>query len=273
MSFFINNQQKLNDIIFEQRNKEYGAYAIRSEYGQTMLKSLFFMMFGFGCLVATAYYLNLKPNTPEILSGQIPDVIYSIPVDLKKEIKSEVPKSSEAAPKNSPNSLKTIVPSTLITDSVPTDARIITETSTQFSTAISEVPTIPGGAGSGVTASATINGTGKITSTTTIKGTYEVDSQPEFEGGLAALYKFVSSRLKYPESALEGGIQGTVFVKFVVDEKGRVGDLSVLNKPGFGFDEEALRVVSIIPNFKTPAKVNGEAVKVYYQLPIKFKCR
>lgn len=273
MCFFINNQQKLNDIIFEQRNKEYGAYAIRSEYGQIMLKSLFFMMLGFGCLVATAYYLNLKPNTAEIISGQIPNLIYTIPVDLKKEIKPEIPKTSEAVLKNSPNSLKTIVPSTLITDSVPTDAKIISETSTQFSTAVNDVPTIPGALGSGITASATTGGNGQITHSTTIKGPYEVDSPPEFEGGLAALYKFVASRLKYPESALEEGIQGTVFVKFVVDEKGKVGDLSVLNKPGFGFDEEALRVVSIIPNFKTPAKVNGEAVKVYYQLPIKFKCR
>ena len=60
---------------------------------------------------------------------------------------------------------------------------------------------------------------------------------------------------------------------FVVDETGRVGTLSLLNNLGYGLDDEALRVVGMIPKFKSPAKANGEAVSVYFQLPIKFVSR
>jgi len=83
------------------------------------------------------------------------------------------------------------------------------------------------------------------------------------EGGLSPLYKFVSSKLKYPERASEYAIQCTVFVKFVIDEQGKVDSLSPLNNLGCGLYSDGQRVVALIPNFKKPAKVNGKDVKVY----------
>ena len=90
---------------------------------------------------------------------------------------------------------------------------------------------------------------------------------------MPALYKFVASRLKYPNRALEEGKEGIVYVKFVVDEKCKVCDITLLNNTGYGLDEEALRVVNMLPNFKKPARIKGEAVKVYFQLPIKFRTK
>jgi protein TonB len=64
-----------------------------------------------------------------------------------------------------------------------------------------------------------------------------------------------------------------VYVKFVVSERGKVEKVMLQNNLGYGLDDEAKRVVSIIPDFKSPAKVKGHPVKVYYQLPIRFKLR
>ncbi|MGZ4090833.1 MAG: hypothetical protein ACXVNO_08965, partial [Bacteroidia bacterium] len=71
MSYLINNQQKVNDIIFADRNKTYGAYAIRSAYGNTIFKSLALMMFGFGSIIAVAYYMSNRPSNQPDLGGQV----------------------------------------------------------------------------------------------------------------------------------------------------------------------------------------------------------
>ena len=66
-------------------------------------------------------------------------------------------------------------------------------------------------------------------------------------------------------------MEGTVYVRFVVDKSGKVGRAELLNKKGFGLDEEALRVVAMIPAFKKPGTKGGVPVNVYYNLPIKFR--
>jgi protein TonB len=269
MSYFINNQQKLNDLIFENRNKNYGAYAIRSAYGNTMVKSLSCMILGFGTVVSIAYYVSRKPlDTTEII-GQIQEIIYTVPVDLKKESKpkevaASKPTHSEPGKSNAASS------NLLINDSLVVDTKTLVSDAKPGITAESKADPGPSDSG-GTEDSKGLGKRGSTTISTDIKGNFEVDSLPEFEGGLSALYRFVASKLKYPDRALEDAVQGTVFVKFVVDEKGKVGNLSLLNNLGYGLDDEAQRVVAMIPNFKKPAKMNGQAVKVYYQLPIKFK--
>lgn len=266
MSYLINNQQNLNEIIFAKRNKNYGAYAIRSTYGSTIFKSLSIMAFGFGTFMALAYYFSNRNNTPkqETLPF-IQDSIYVVEVDnsiKENKVKTvDPPSDSPSGKKNPDNTNVAIVDSTTAkTTSVEIDH---TTVATGTGTTTAEVPTT---GGSGTTPSVTNTGGGGE-----IAETFGVDTQPEFEGGLKALYQFVSKNLKYPAAAIDDGKSGTVYVKFVVDEKGKVCNLTLQNNVGYGLDEEALRVVGIIPNFKTPATVAGKAVKVYYQLPIKFK--
>jgi periplasmic protein TonB len=269
MSHLITNQQKMNDVVFAGRNKEYGAYAIRSDYGNTVFKSISFMLLGVVSTVSVAYYFSNKNNTDPNLSGQvfIHDSIYVIPFDNEPK---EEPKTEEQ--KKEPNTApedKTsgAVESTKIADSVAVSNTTSSIASVAINTSSSTTIEGPGNSGS--------KGTNTLDSTPTstavaIRGDFEVDTAPVFEGGLPALYRFVSSRLKYPEKAYEYGKEGTVYVKFVVDETGKVGSLSLLNTLGYGLEEEALRVVGMIPKFKSPAKVKGEAVQVYYQIPIKF---
>lgn len=99
-----------------------------------------------------------------------------------------------------------------------------------------------------------------------------VEEMPSFPGGDAALMKYLGSNIKYPAIAKDAGIQGTVFVTFVVDEKGDVKDVKVLRSLGGGTDEEAIRVVKNMPKW-TPGKQRGKAVKVQYNLPIRFTLR
>jgi periplasmic protein TonB len=96
-----------------------------------------------------------------------------------------------------------------------------------------------------------------------------VESMPEYPGGEPALYQFLSENIKYPQMAKESGIQGRVFVTFVVERDGRVTDVRVLRGIGGGCDEEAIRVVQSMPKW-TPGKQRGKSVRVQYNLPVKF---
>ena len=93
---------------------------------------------------------------------------------------------------------------------------------------------------------------------------------PQFPGGgEAALIKYLSQNIKYPPMARESNISGNVYVTFLVDKDGKVKDAKILRGIGGGCDEEALRVVSHMPDWK-PGKQNGRPVMVQYNLPVRF---
>ena len=97
-----------------------------------------------------------------------------------------------------------------------------------------------------------------------------VEDQPEFPGGMAAFYKFVGDNMDYPSQARRMGIEGRVYVQFVVDKDGSVTEVTAVKGIGAGCDEEAERVLRTAPKFK-PGKQRGRAVKVRMVLPIIFK--
>jgi len=97
-----------------------------------------------------------------------------------------------------------------------------------------------------------------------------VEQMPAFPGGEEKLVEFVSKNVEYPQEAKEEGVQGRVFVGFVVEKDGSIGDVKLLRGIGHGCDEEALRVVQGMPKWK-PGMHNGEFVRVSYQIPIHFK--
>jgi len=97
-----------------------------------------------------------------------------------------------------------------------------------------------------------------------------VEEMPSFPGGEAKLMEYVAKNVKYPQIARETGIQGRVFVNFVVEPDGSVSNVSVLRGIGGGCDEEAMRVVKNMPKWK-PGKQRGKPVRVQYMLPVNFK--
>jgi periplasmic protein TonB len=96
-----------------------------------------------------------------------------------------------------------------------------------------------------------------------------VESMPEFPGGAAKMMEFIAKNIKYPPMARESGIQGRVFVNFVVEPDGKVSNVKVLRGIGGGCDEEAIRVVETMPKW-TPGRQRGKAVRVSFNLPVRF---
>lgn len=97
-----------------------------------------------------------------------------------------------------------------------------------------------------------------------------VEEMPEYPGGMEAMYKFLSENIHYPAKAKEEGIEGRVYVNFVVEADGRLTNIKVLHGIGGGCDEEAVRVVEAMPKWK-PGRNQGKAVRVHFNLPIVFK--
>jgi protein TonB len=96
-----------------------------------------------------------------------------------------------------------------------------------------------------------------------------VESMPEFPGGAGKMMEFIAKNIKYPPMARESGIQGRVFINFVVEPNGSVTNVKVLRGIGGGCDEEAIRVVEAMPKW-TPGRQRGKAVRVSFNLPVRF---
>ncbi|MBU0487789.1 MAG: energy transducer TonB [Bacteroidetes bacterium] len=94
----------------------------------------------------------------------------------------------------------------------------------------------------------------------------------EYPGGQAAMNKYLMENLTYPTLAKDSGVQGTVYLRFVVDTDGSITDLQVLNEIGLGCDEEAIRVVQSMPKWK-PALMKGKPMPCRINLPVKFVLR
>jgi TonB family protein len=95
------------------------------------------------------------------------------------------------------------------------------------------------------------------------------EDMPEYPGGTQEMYRFINQNVKYPDAAKKSGVEGTVFVKFIVKNDGKVGDVTVVKGIGFGADEEAIRIVKNMPVWK-PGKQNGKPVDAYFNMPIRF---
>ena len=97
-----------------------------------------------------------------------------------------------------------------------------------------------------------------------------VENMPMFRGGERKLLEFLENNLVYPQGAIDAGVEGKVFVEFYIEKDGTVCDAKVLQGIGYGCDEEALRVVGLMPKW-VPGKQRGQGVRVRYTLPVNFK--
>ena len=97
-----------------------------------------------------------------------------------------------------------------------------------------------------------------------------VEQMPQFPGGEAALMKFLQTHINYPPMAAENNVQGRVVVQFVVDKTGKVGEVKIVRSVDKDLDKEAARVCASLPKF-IPGRQNGQAVPVWYTLPVTFK--
>lgn len=97
-----------------------------------------------------------------------------------------------------------------------------------------------------------------------------LEEDPEFPGGMEALYQYIAANVKYPESAKEKKITGRVFISFVIEKNGTISNITVLRSPDEILSSEAIRVVKAMPKWK-PGRVKGKPVRAKFTLPINFK--
>jgi periplasmic protein TonB len=248
------NEKKVpefDEIIFENRNKNYGAYDLRKRYKTAASLSILGGI-AFSALLMIA--LSLKTEEGTASTGPTSVVIFISDPDIP----DFVPPPETKPPAELINSVKNLRPvvtedTSKITPYIPTTEEII---------------------------NTVINGNVSDTITFTepadpvlpveIKPFIFVEEMPEFPGGIAALLKYVGENLRYPEDAQDNNIQGRVILKFVVNPDGSIGRVEVLKGVDPLLDEEAVRVVSILPHFK-PGKQGGVPVPVWFSLPVIFK--
>lgn len=248
-----------NEIVFENRNKTYGAYQLRKQYGGALVRA---MSITTGGILLAFYFvfLFLNRNTDEVLPD-IQDQIFSVvPIDVTPQIKLEkehieVPKGKPSAKENTQAPLIKDNPDPEKTPG-KNDPSLITDKGGS-------------GDGKGLDSTARFKDVDQKEVLITKAPEYiDPEVRPEFNN----LPEYLRNNLRYPELAKEAGIMGTVYLTFVVNEEGKVVDVAILRGVGGGLDQEAIRVISKMPDWK-PGMVNGKPVRTRFNLPVKFQLK
>jgi len=266
------------DLVFKNRNKNYGAYALRAESAGTTTRALLIAGPVFILLFAgPMIYKRLHPvaEAPADRTVILDLAQLAPPKELQKprEEKIELPKAEPVSKKIKTVALPSrpiVVDDQLAPIDPPTieqvkNAAIGPLTQDGLETNIASVSAT--GDGNGSTGGSPNGAEGTAPDNTIYEGGVEV--YPEFEGGMKGWEKFLRRNLRYPEMAQETGIQGKVFVSFVIEKDGSVTDVKVVRGIGGGCDEEAMRVIKKSPKWK-PGRQNSQSVRVRYNMPLSF---
>jgi periplasmic protein TonB len=260
MNPFRNNVGTLNEILFENRNQNYGAYVIRKSYGNTVFKSLVItagvFILGFWGL---SLLVNTKVEVPTDTGVNIPpEVTTTIYTITKPKVKIIPVKPVNPPVASTPETLNAL--GTKIIDSTEKAANTALNTNiTPVGTnSLNTTGTIPGPA------------TSEPTNTLTTSDEGEFTIMPDVAPSMPDWSKILQKNLSYPNEAMQSGISGKVVINFIVDEEGKIIQTKILNHVGGGCDEEALRVIKLMPRWK-PGMVHGKPVKVSFNQVITFK--
>lgn len=246
-----------DDIVFEVRNKEYGAYKLRKKYKMTVLVAL---MVGI-IIIATAIitpYLNAKATVNRTNRAERQVEIKMENLDQPAE--QVAPPPPPPPPPTDVVQQQRYVPPQVVDSIKPEDVKqLMTADQAQTEVTNKEVVEVVQQAKEEVQEAEAEP-----------EPFIVVEEMPSFPGGESALNKYIGENLIYPEVAKENNIQGKVIVKFCVTAKGGVNQVSVLKGVDPELDKEAIRVVGTLPTFK-PGKQGGKPVPVWYIVPIVFK--
>jgi len=261
-----------NELVFEDRNKYYGAYALRKNYEDNLLIGLFFGMTFLGMVIAVPYVSSLFKDKQVDLDGvtTIYDPITIIDITTKAKVDEPVAKPKSAnepeKPKESTKYTTPIVSSSEPEDITPPEKLDGSNPGTTNSEGEKGQPTTtePGKGEGGEGEDG-----GEGTKDDEPREFFSLEVRPQYPGGDKAMYEFLGKNMRYPDRAKDANISGKVFISFIIDEFGAISQVSVLRGIGGGCDEEAARVIRKMPNW-TPGKQGGHPVKVRYRIPIEF---
>ena len=271
MSDFDLNSKQWCELVFDGKNHDFGAYRMRELSTSRHNKAMIIV------LIAVILILTL----PKLISYVVPEKEVKIEmtqtVQLEKlpppEVKNnDVIKKAEAAP---PPPLKSTIKFTapkIVKDEEVGEEDVKTQDELLSSSTAISVADVKGNDDE---FGMDIADVGEIALDTPQEEVEEeeifmsAEQPPMFPGGMEALMKYLNDNIIYPVIALENGVSGTVVLKFVVTKTGKIDDIQVVNSVDRALDEEAVRVVSQMPDWQ-PAKQNGNNVAVYFNLPVRF---
>ena len=241
----------LDDLAFEGRNKGYGAYDLRKRYSRRLLISTLTGISLFSILVLFPILLDYYEGNHEVYEF-IPYYVDEAMKTISYEIPAEPP---PATPATAPPVEK--VP--LVVDSVKVVEKV-EDVKPEEEPQPTDTSANPG-KGNNAQGAGTGDDSGIYTT---------IDVYPRYPGGDPARFVFLRSTVHYPDVAVRMGIQGVVVVVFVIEKNGSVSNVEISKGIGGGCDEEAIRVVKMMPLWD-PGKRSGKAVRVLVRMPIVFR--
>lgn len=245
-----------DDIVFEDRNKEYGAYRLRKKYSRNVLIALLIGIIILGTAVITPY-INAKALESRTKRAERQVEIKLENLDQPVE-QYAPPPPPPPPPEDVVQQAKYVPP--VVVDSVKPEevTQLMTADQAQVEVKDEEVVEEVAQPKEEVQEEET-----------EAEPFVVVEEMPMFPGGEVELLKYIADHTQYPEVAKENNIQGKVIVRFCVTAKGTVDRVSVLKGVDPELDKEAIRVVQTLPPFK-PGKQGGVPVPVWYMVPINF---
>ncbi len=275
------SSKEWTDLIFEGKNKAFGAYTLRQQSDRRHNRAMIIVIIGLVLVLIGGYfwgmYNDYRREQKELeLQAQLEQQLAAMEELPEEQPEEEIqqaveePVQEEALPEEILNTIKDTDIAIAEDNEVTED--ITSKDEVQESTAAAGATTFDQGTDD-------LNVVREHKEEIIVEEKKEpvkeevftaVQQMPQFPGGDAELLKYIFTHIKYPTMAAENNIQGRVVVKFVVKKDGQVGDVVVLRGRDPDLDKEAQRVVKTLPKF-IPGKMNGQAVAVWYTLPINFK--
>ncbi|GAA4378115.1 TonB family protein [Hymenobacter koreensis] len=264
------NTATLDDIVFEGRNKEYGAYALRRAYDRHLKRALtiavsLFLLLVMGILAQRYFATSVTIAPPFVHDGK------GVVITAIELPKAQPEAQTRAVPRTIPDIATRVAPDKAVADrpKKPDETMAPVEGPTSNLETIGRASV---GTGTGMGDSGTV-GAGLPPAVITVPKKPEifisVEVMPEFAGGQQALIEYLQKNLHYPGAAIRAQAEGKVFVSFTVANDGSITDVQVLKGLGYGTDEEAARVIKGMPRWE-PGRQNNRPVAVRYTLPISF---
>ena len=253
------------DLVFENRNKEYGAYQLRRESAKTSLSSLFMGLLFVSSLTGIsmiASYFNPIVGPVITIQDFTETVIKLTDIVTPKTEKTVIPqlrtKTTEATIPNDHLKNPVIVHPNEASPNVATNIENTNTTTSDKTGSIDVINPIPSGTGTNIDKTTDI-GTGIVT-------TIALDKLPEFPGGMDKFYSYVGNNFEKPEIDGERAIR--IFVSFVIEKDGSMTDIRVQRDPGYGLGKEAIRVLKSLRTKWSPGMIGSKPVRTSYNLPI-----
>jgi protein TonB len=254
----------INDIIFENRNKQYGAYDIRKKYEKHVMVAM-------AIAVAALLLFIFGPKTWELIKPKEVEAPVAEKVVTINELASPPPMDETKPP---PPPVEVPPPPKTIQFVPP---KIVKEEVVEKPPTIEEIKQAP------AVSTQTTDGPVDYTPPPQVAQVIQekpkeeeivefADQTPEFPGGYPAMEKYIQEHIHYPPAAIDANIQGTVYLKFLVSSEGKISAVTILKDIGGGCGEEAKRIVMSMPAWN-PGKMNGKPVKTPVQIPVKFILR